>query len=141
MSTTQATRTAVERLLDEAAHRGHTATRALDASDETRAHDELASARSLLDVACILTDPEETLHPGRDPERLERYTAPDGLSQLDLDAGIVIMLGRAGLDTIPDLRQALDAGTITDIRGIGPRRVQLLTEALAAFDAPRLRLA
>jgi hypothetical protein len=146
MNTADTTRIAIDRLLDEVNHRANAAVQALDAGDHTRAHDELASARSLLDVAYILTDPE-TPHAterhsgprGRDRERLEAYTGADGIGQLDLDAKICIPLGHAGFDTISDLRLALAAGTIRDVPGIGPKRIQGIVEALAAHDGPQLR--
>jgi hypothetical protein len=156
MNTADTTRIAIDQLLDQVAHHGHAATAALDAGDHARAHDELSSARSLLDIACILTDPDtattcfaigetsptgerHTGPRGRDRERLNAYTGPDGIGQLDLDAKICVPLGNAGFDTITDLQLAVSAGTIKDVPGIGPKRIQEIADALAAYDAPRLR--
>lgn len=50
------------------------------------------------------------------------------------------ILARAGIDTISELRAALAAGTIEQIRGIGAMRARVLREALARHDGPRLEL-
>jgi len=155
MDTQDATRQAVSRLLAEAHYRTELAEQALEAGDQAKAHDEFGSARALLEVVCILTDPEPQQPPARrdreshradtpalpavpdahERERLERFTGPGGLRELDFDdTTLCVRVRRGGIDTIEELRLALSAGTIEHIPGIGPKRIAMLAEALERHD-------
>ena len=44
-------------------------------------------------------------------------------------------LSRAGLHTIEQVQAAVDDGSIINVKGIGPKRLELLLEALDEYDA------
>jgi hypothetical protein len=159
VDTPDATRQAVSRLLAEAHCRTELAEQALEAGDQAKAHDEFGSARALLEVVCILTDPDPQQTPARhdtephradtpalpavpdtrERERLERFTGPGGLRELEFEDGtLCVRLRKGGIDTIEDLRLALKAGTIEHIVGIGAKRIAAITETLARHDRKHL---
>ncbi len=67
------------------------------------------------------------------PEKTENSLANVSIDVLELPATVIKILEKAGISTLAQLKEALDADGLTNIRGIGATRKKKIEEALTAY--------